>query len=298
MDRMEKKKLLDRFTALWEAEDPFQNNGLKRRADKWGFDAKQDAETARRLQERLVKRIASARDFLTVHGALASTFHVLDVGAGPLHFTNDFATTVCSVTGLDHSEFLLEAGLEESKRRGLTNVRTCCADFRTADIPLAEKGYDLVFSSITPAVGTVSALRKMNQLSRNFCFNSSFLETRNEVRDRIQETVFGTGLDPSMHGERFYALWNMLWLSGYKPVVGYYTERMTEPLRTDAAAAHRMAEEILLRPVTDVEVERTRVALEELLAAGQTTNVKENTYGYILWQQGNQIRHNPPSNFL
>lgn len=280
------------FRKIWETRNPIHFNHTKKTWDKWAKSWDDELNRERFLKERLERRIQSGIDFLQRNGALDPTFDVIDIGCGPFRFAERFAERVRTVTGMDHSEAMCRIGEEIIRTKGLTNLKVLCGDLMSPEVPgkESEKSFDLVTTFITPAVETVEALRKMNRMSRRFCFNSSFVETRNAVRDEIQRELFEEGITPAVHANWYYALWNMLWLSGYQPVTGFYREVDEIPMKIDEGLAERLTVEILLsNEIRDEDVGRVYNYLMKKYPEGRLINRKTNLYGYTLWNVSERI---------
>jgi len=68
--------------------------------------------------------------------------HALDLGCGGGHVAYAMAPHVAMVTACDLSPDMTAAVEEEAAKRGLANVRTCCAP--AASLPFADAGFDFL----------------------------------------------------------------------------------------------------------------------------------------------------------
>lgn len=91
---------------------------------------------------------------------------ILDIGCGPGTYALPFAEEAGQVDALDTSSRMLAVLKKESSRRGLKNISTIEADWDKYG-PSAE--YDLVFSSMSPAIHDAASLLKMESCSRRSC---------------------------------------------------------------------------------------------------------------------------------
>ena len=114
---------------------------------------------------------------LRQRGLLGPEQDVADVGCGPGRYVAEFAKTARSVMGTDISPKMTGFGAAYCREQGLTNVSFQPVDFRRADIAALgwEGKFDLVYSSITPAISGLSGLDNLIRMSRAWCFNASFV---------------------------------------------------------------------------------------------------------------------------
>ncbi len=169
-------------------------------------------------------RIQSAVDYLQGRGLLGADCDVVDIGCGPGRFVAAFAKTARHVTGIDFSPKMIQYGSEYAQRQGLNNVSFQVYDFQTLDIQkenLAGK-FDLVFSSITPAIHGMKGIEKFMRMSRKYCCNITHVHSENQLESRIMEEVFDRQRPMFHAGPWFYSLFNLLFLKGYYPEVTYY----------------------------------------------------------------------------
>lgn len=110
-------------------------------------------------------------DLLEEEQILTPETDILDVGCGPGVYALPFAKRVRSVTALDGAEEMCKILKEKAKKSGLDNITVLVRMWEKVD--LEKEGmahsFDLVFASMTPAVGDCETLMKLNQASRKFC---------------------------------------------------------------------------------------------------------------------------------
>jgi len=236
------------------------------------------------------ERVQATVDYFLKRGVLKPEYDLIDVGCGPGRFVAQFAKHVNLAMGTDISPKMLTYAAEIAQKAGVSNVAYEACDFKQADLSELgwERRFDVVFSSITPAVGGQDGLDKIIRMSRGWCFNSCFLNFHEPLKDEIFKNVFH--IEPekgrSGHWPWFYSMLNMLLLRGYLPETYYYTERedaiMQDP---EGEAAHYAAS--VMRYI-DIDREE---AVEKILAyfvskkneAGEIMREKGRTYGWILW---------------
>lgn len=261
-------------------------------AKKW--DQRAEAwEKERREKQKGEARVRSAVAYLEKQGLLQPDFHVADVGCGPGRFAVAFARRVRWVTGFDLSPRMIHYGLEYARREGVANLTLQALDFQTLEVEAAglRRAFDLVFSSLTPAVHGQAGLEKMMDMSRAYCCNITHLYHRNSICRQLQEEVFGIPPVSPWGGRWFYSLFNLLLLRGYLPQTSY--DRQLEARRfvpsQDYAA---MLLERVLPPAERTEKNQARIfAWLQAHADGEgmLTETSEACYGRILWDVRDRI---------
>lgn len=261
-------------------------------AKKW--DQRAEAwEKERREKQKGDARVRSAVAYLEEQGLLQPDFHVADVGCGPGRFAVAFARRVRWVTGFDLSPRMIHYGLEYARREGVANLTLQALDFQTLEVEAAglRRAFDLVFSSLTPAVHGQAGLEKMMDMSRAYCCNITHLYHRNSICRQLQEEVFGIPPVSPWGGRWFYSLFNLLLLRGYLPQTSY--DRQLEARRfvpsQDYAA---MLLERILPPAERTEKNQARILAwlqEHTDGEGMLTETSEACYGRILWDVRDRI---------
>lgn len=157
---------------------------------------------------------ASLLRFWQEEGMIRPGCRVLDIGCGVGKYGTYLAELGCDVTLTDLSdEMIRQAAQNMAKYKTPWRVFAC--DFREASgtEPAFAGGFDFVFSTMSPAIDGVEALRKMSELSRGWCFLARFRSWEQPVRDALMRKM---GVEP---------------------------RRMMEKLSEDAAAMRRAVEE-------------------------------------------------------
>ena len=172
-------------------------------------------------------RVHSAVRLLEQRGVLNEKCDIVDIGCGPGRFVAEFAKKAHSVLGLDISEKMVAHGMEHINEQGLKNALLRACDFQSLDIEKEgyKQAFDLVFSSITPAIHGMNGLIKSMEMSRAWCCNVTHLSGHNWLRAQIMEEVFGRKAPRQWSGRWFYSLFNVLFLMGYNPETSYETRR-------------------------------------------------------------------------
>ena len=261
-------------------------------AKKW--DQRAEAwEKERREKQKGDARVRSAVAYLEKQGLLQPDFHVADVGCGPGRFAVAFARRVRWVAGFDLSPRMIHYGLEYARREGVANLTLQALDFQTLEVEAAglRRAFDLVFSSLTPAVHGQAGLEKMMDMSRAYCCNITHLYHRNSICRQLQEEVFGIPPVSPWGGRWFYSLFNLLLLRGYLPQTSY--DRQLEARRF--VPSQDYAAMLLERVLPPAErTEKNQACIFAWLQAhtdgeGMLTETSEACYGRILWDVRDRI---------
>ena len=150
--------VLDYFISLQESQSADMNEQSvemwNRREEFW--------ENARKKNQKGNERVVSAINYLEQKGLLDKNYDVADIGCGPGRFVAAFARHVHKVVGLDISDKMISHGMEHIQKEGLSNACLYVCDFQKLDIEKAgyKHAFDLVFSSMTPALHGMNGLMK------------------------------------------------------------------------------------------------------------------------------------------
>lgn len=255
-----------------------------KRADSWVKELANDEATERRNTQ----RINATVDYLKAHGLLKKCDRVIDIGCGPGKFAVEFAKECGCVTGMDISSSMCEAGRIFAREAGLKNVEFMAGDFLEADIDaMGWRGaFDLVFSSVTPAVSTYESMKKSEQLSRGYCFQSNFVRISDPVSEAVFEAVLPKEHQPLKRSiASTYNLYNILMLEGKLPEITYYREEGTDYEAPDEEFALKLLMEAPRAVVTESLVSRLREELEKHAGPdGLVERSREWIYSWVLWK--------------
>ncbi len=250
-----------------------------KRADFW--------EMERKLLRKNDQRVDAAVEYLTQKGILTPECTIADIGCGPGRFAIAFAQRARWVEGFDISEKMVEYGNAHLQSLNLNNAVLRCCDFGELDI---EKegltgAFDLVFTSMTPAIHNPQGLCKAMEMSRGWCMNISHVRRDNHLRRQILQEVFHRSVAPRAEGRIFYSLFNSLFLMGYHPETSYITRRKENRVRPDEEYTEYVMEHAL-SPEEHTAENAAKILSwlqDHVEEDGYLTEISEGVYGQILW---------------
>lgn len=168
-------------------------------------------------------------EYLSDLGILSGGRSVLDVGCGPGTFAIPFSKRCGSVTGLDSSKGMLDRLAAGSLERGLENISTCHATWEDYD----GGSYDMVFSSLSPAVRDHRTLMKMEDHSKEYCcYVTARGCTAGMHRNELWQKIYGKKLENSGAYDVVYPL-NILLEEGRSPDLRFFRNEADHVSRTE-----------------------------------------------------------------
>ncbi len=257
------------------------------------WDQRAEAWEKVRLDEKTRKndeRIHDAVDFLRRKGLLRPEYTVADIGCGPGRFAVAFAKHCHHVVGFDVSEKMIAFGREHAARHGQENVRLLCRDFREIDVEKEgySQAFDLVFSSLTPAIHNLDSLKKSMTLCRGYCCNITHVSGSSQLEQQIAKELFGREPLPRWDGRWFRYLSEQLRLLGYEPECSYFDRHQEQQIRPDEAYVELLTER-LLPPEERSESNRQQIRdwiLSHVDEDGLIWESSDARYGRTLWSVG------------
>ena len=290
MNKIEFAKDLEYFTEMYEhrrstGENRHTPEAWDNRAESWDLELNSDTPFRGETQQ----RVEGVAEFLRKEGLLKDSQEIIDIGCGPGRFVAEFAKTAKHVTGLDLSPKMAELGSEYAKKQGLTNTTFISGDFYKLD-PEKEglKGkYDLVFTSMMPAVGTKASLEKMMEMSKSYCFNACPISGSNSIETSIANNVFQLETSPRPMWDKrwFYSLFNLLWLEGYLPETKFHTVTVDTMVKVN----EQLAKDYVM-PFSSLELTKEEIYnkiysyLTSIMDSnGEIKQVSQRGYGWVLW---------------
>jgi len=274
-----------RWNTRWSGSYTNTRRDWDERAADWDARLRDEDVRARQGEERVRAVVA----FLHDRGLLGPGHDVVDVGCGPGRFVAGFARASRRAVGLDFAPGMIEAGARFAREQGLANTAFHVCDFQGDGPfdPAWDGAFDLAFSSITPAIAGIDALRRFMRLSRAWCMNVCFVHLHNELHDRVLAEVFGRGPRRETIGHSYWLteLVDVLRHLGHDPEVATWDQPRELALPADHATADALVRALLPPP----EHEPSAVArVEDFLRtrAGDGGTVCERSdcrYAWVLW---------------
>ena len=280
---LQNRRDLAHFMALTADRTPETSHQSRKRWDRRA----EDWERKRIREPEDNWRVEQAAAFLRNRGLLEPGMDVADIGCGPGRFAAAFAPFVRQVTGFDLSERMVAYGMDQARRDGVDNVSFRVCDFQSLDVESEGLvgAFDLVFSSLTPAVRSMEGLEKMMAMSRAYCCHITHLSGEEPLLHRAMEEALCRSPQPRWNGRWFYALFNLLFLLGYDPEVSYDRRVRERRLPANRDQAALLLEQLLpLEEQGSKETEALYRWLQE--NAGEDGTVlqrSETCYGRVVW---------------
>lgn len=289
MEHSDWLKQYEFYKNLWEKKKREGRSPSQEAWDGRAADWEKEMRKSPDFFDGLNERVKETAEYLRSRGLLAADCRVADIGCGPGRFAAEFASTAADVTCLDISGKMLEMAESHIKECGFDNVSFLQADFTALDIGEMgwERQFDLVFASLTPAVGTAEDLEKLMRLSKGYCFNSSFVRWDDELEQRIGREVFGRthAVPRKGNDDWFYGFFNLLWLMGYYPECSYYCRSHQVRVRADEDQARYYAKCFSEDMMADeADIRRVHQYLKKNADPDGTITFRdERRYGWVLW---------------
>ena len=264
--------------------------------DKWNKRA-ESWEVKRKNSEESSHRIESTIEYIKEKKLISSDSVIADIGSGPCRFAAEFAKTSKRVDCFDISDKMLLYGSKHAASCDIFNINYICCDFSELDIASSkyEHAYDLVFSSLTPAVSSKEAILKMTDMSKAYCLNISHIYKLNSLEDEIKNTIFKENWVSKAFDYNFLNTFNFLFANGYNPIVDYDYRNEIKSFIPDRYYAEIIMEHIL--PL-DMQSKENSDIIHKYLEKKANNNgyIIEEThscYGRILWDKRLKTKRSP-----
>ena len=179
-------------------------------------------EYGKMTSERSGDRVQRVIELLERDNILTPDARVLDVGCGPGNYALPVARRCTHVTALDSSSGMCDILEKEAENKNQENIKVICNPWGDIDLEKEslDKRFDLVFASMTPAVGDYDSLNKMIRASDRYCClitttGKGFGNSRYDIWRKVFQE------ENTTHQSGFIFIFNLLFSLGYRPVVQY-----------------------------------------------------------------------------
>jgi SAM-dependent methyltransferase len=151
---------------------------------------------------------------------LSDNCSALDVGCGSGRFSVALALQGIKVTGIDISPKMIN--FARAAGEGLSGLDYYLEDWHllALDEKKWEKGFDLVFANMTPAVTSADTFMKLTEASKKWCLLVKPSRRTNSVLDALNE-IAGAQRDTKSLDETIAYAFDLLWQEGYCPKLEY-----------------------------------------------------------------------------
>ena len=279
------------FDELWKESQP--KDGMKHTRETWDRLAENWKHDPPEVMAAKDKQCREIVNYLLSRGAIDENSSVIDIGCGSGNYSVEFAKKVKHVTCSDISPKMLEYAKEAAADAGLSNMDFVECDFmdKDADLKKWEKQFDLTFTSLTPAMDGLQSIEQCNAISRNWCFNNSFVYRKDNVRNAVIVDFYGKEVTNRWGNSSAYCLFNILWHMGYAPEVRYYKEVISYEYELTKGLAEGIASNVIRdRAPTDEEVTALYDYLGKNLAKdGMISKNTESLFAWTIWNVNHEV---------
>lgn len=172
-------------------------------------------------------------DFILSQNIISGSDTLIDIGAGTGSYALEFAKHCAEVAAMDVNTASLNVISDRADRSGLSNISVIPSAWEDYE---PNRQYDIVFSSMCPAICDIEELKKAERLARkSVCILTVTRGSYNKCRMELMEH-FGVKGKGGMVTEALH-YYNTLYLMGRQPNVKCWTDR-----GTSVASAESMIE--------------------------------------------------------
>lgn len=283
---------LNHLKDLWDVRPPGIVRHTKDFWDEKAHRFEKDLTEDESREARSRRRVEETAAYLIERGVLTEESTVIDIGCGPGRFVAEFAETAKQSDGLDISGQMTEYGLEYCNKKGVKNVSFYARDFKHMDVKkegFFEK-YDLVFSSITPAIGYKGGYEKAFDLTKEWFFNANYISVTDTLQTLLEKEL-GRFAVRSRDGAGFYCMLSEMILKGLYPELRYFRETDVDLYDPDAAYKEYSRWFYREGPTKEQERRMKEVLLRLCGEDGKLRSEKEWVYAWLLVSKNGRIVH-------
>jgi len=166
--------------------------------------------------------------FIKERNLLHKDSRVLDIGCGTGRHLLEFSVYTPYLTGIDISSKMLAYAKE--KLQHIPHAKLIHGNWM--ETFTAENEFDLVFACMTPAIGSIENIQRMNAISKKYCMLERIVYEKDTVQEEIEQRL-GRKLFRLPHNDKnyVYGVWNIVWQLGYYPNV--FFDKHTQPVTHD-----------------------------------------------------------------
>jgi SAM-dependent methyltransferase len=281
---VQQKKNVKYWVDCWNATHPF--SGLRDEDQLAAFWNSRSGDFAKKISSaQSRKRCRENIGFLEDAGVRIDGAAVLDIGCGPGTLSLPLARAGAQVTSLDISAGMLARLKETADNEGLS-IRPVECSWWNADIDkLGLRGrFDLVISSMTPAIKDSATFDRMMACSRKYCFYLGSLPSTGDVA--IQALLRGmkqsSGPLRSQMGILYPFMY--LYLKGYTPEIKINRRKWKEDLDWDKAAEHAIDIISHEQSCTEAMKKKIKNYYKKTAVDGKCSFENEMFLGMMLWR--------------
>ena len=227
--------------------------------------------------ENYAMMIGNIIDSMVESGILREGDTVLDIGCSTGLFSIPIAGIATRVVCMDGSDGMLERLKEQCREQDVSNIETVGSSWEVFD---TDERFDLVFSSLCPALNNPASILRMASYSKRGCayISSAFHGDGMEIDAwrRLGRDISFKGLDT-----RFPC--RFLELSGMEPRLEFFSSTSEHSCTVDEAEsmlASRMGEYV---PITDEVQEAISEAVNGRATDGMIVESRKLTLGLLTW---------------
>lgn len=201
---------------------------------------------------------------------------VMDVGCGPGTYSELFSERCKSVFCVDSSQKMLDRLIGKN----LSNVSSLRAEWEKFD---TEKKYDLVFSSLCPAIMDPKTLLKMELFSKGYCADVSFvIDGTINLRNKIWMAL-GRGPHLSyLYDIRFP--YELLKKTGRNPTLDYFEEKKPYIVEKEKILGEELENLSYYMKIDEKIRSKVKQIVDENSVDGMVHFEGKNKLGLICWK--------------